>query len=320
MIQRSIPSAVEWSDEVSDWRPVDHSDGEESVRASVRLLVKVVHNLVRRDLDDRNAVDRDARCRMAVALEAVFLCDAQSCDSYAFLNETVGRQVSDADTAWNALVALLTSTDRQHLSLRFLQENMPLVVFVKYRGSDRKSRAMFQPWIRVRQPTHGGAVTLPELNRSGPIQTSRRYVPAYHPAPANSKTDSPIARDEIGIADAGETDTSGVQVAPSESTPLECVTESGERSEESKPPVPPVVVAQTSWPGQNIIDALFQDLIEERRESRRANSNGRLILGGLGLLAALIIVFHIVMYVLESSGVIERSLPSIPNGMPLPRL
>lgn len=320
MIQRSIPSAVDWSDEFSDWRPVDYADGEESIRASVRLLVKVVHDLVQRDLEDINSVDRDSRCRMASALEAVFLRDAQSCDSYAFLNETVGRQVSDADTAWNALVALLTSTDRQHLSLRFLQENMPLVVFVRYKGSDRKSKAMYQPWVRIKQPIHGGAVTLPELNRSGPIQTARRYIPAYEPTRKSASTESKTVRDETRQAEPDESDPSDAHVTQSGHSPAEPGAEDTAHAADIKQAMPSPANTPASWPGQNIIDALFQDLIEERRESRRANSTGRLLLGALVKLAAMIIVFHVVMYVLESSGVIARSLPSFPGGMPLPRL
>lgn len=317
MIQRPIPSIVEWSDEDSDWRPVDHSDGEESVRASVRLLVKVVRDLVRRDLDDINSVDRDPRYRMVVALEAVFLRDAQSCDSYAFLNQTVEHQVTDADTAWNALVALLTSTDRQHLSLRFLQENMPLVVFVRYKGSDRKSKAMFQPWVRIKQSTHGGAVTLPDLNRNGPIRTARTYIPAYQPARTSAGAESKTV--ETRRAEPDESNPSGSHVSQSGHSPAERAAEDTAHAANIKQAMSSPVNTPASWPGQNIIDALFRDLLEERRESRRANSNGRLFLGALGLLAALIIVFHIVMYVLESSGMIARSLPSVPSGMPLPR-
>jgi len=342
------------------WRPVDFADGEGAIQASVRHFVKFVHREVSRELDDNKGGDRDTRVVLARALETGFLEGACSSDSYAFLNQRVARHFSFAedkdratDLAFQRLINLLTSIpQRWHVS--FQQQNLSLIVFVRYKGEGVQRPAYFQPWVRVRD-FPGGSVTFPPFNLDPPMRIARRYVPAIDPTampsqPAATVAERPSA-DRIGSsvtsddavpaspaespihgrtpsssseaddpatgylnpgAAGGDPDPGGRQemtlvaevVAPVQPQPAPRphahseLTPGAQASSTSAPPA--------TWLGQKMLDMLMQDLLDERRESRRTGSiwaNLGLLLGTFGCLVA---AFHLVMYILEAKGFIAR--------------
>ena len=284
------------------------------------------------DLDDEDGAEQDQRLQIALALQSAFLEYGNSASAFAFVNQLVvrkfGKDAEKTEAAFKALVNLISSEYRQIFSLACEDGKVPMVVFVKYQGEGKDVQAFFQPWIRVRPPKHGTDPTLPDFHIKHPFRTAEGYEAAWRAADASKKAAS-VGQPVKAVLETGDSDSAEVaeEIAyprmRSAGQPMTATLEMGDsgsvavaeeigtsRTEtEAAPaeaPAAPAITggAQTAY--AKLIDFLMQNVIEERSAARRSRWIRSAIVGMLGTFGCLVAVFHVVMILLESNGIIAR--------------